>query len=162
VSSHREVPPPERGRAGGGLSHRWHTEKFDTVFEGNRLPDPARSNLGTRHDLNHLARKPCWVVVHKTGRPDSWRIMPRMTRARTRTSGIGSQPLIQLLLEAVLCAFVSLMHHVAAMLGLGRRQRSDDWHIAPKTDAPPQTPRDQLKDQTNTGSVRTHAFPAKA
>lgn len=32
-----------------------------------------------------------------------------MTRERTRTSGLGIPPLIQLLLEAVLCAFASLV-----------------------------------------------------
>jgi hypothetical protein len=55
-------------------------------------------------------------------------IMPRMTRARTRTHGLGNPPLIQLWLEAALCVFVSLVQGAATTLWMIFKPTRRDWH----------------------------------
>jgi hypothetical protein len=54
--------------------------------------------------------------------------MVGMTRARNRTHGLGNPPLIQLLLEAVLCVFVSLVQGVRTTLGMIFNRTHRDWH----------------------------------
>ena len=50
-----------------------------------------------------------------------------MKRARNRTRGSGNAPLIQLLLEAVLCVFVSLVQGVRTTLGMIFNRTHRDW-----------------------------------
>ena len=72
-----------------------------------------------------------------------------MTRARTHIRAVGISPLIQPLLEAVLCVVVSLVHRVAATFGMRLFRRNHDWHMAPAAEALPQTKPDiHLKDPT--------------
>jgi len=61
-----------------------------------------------------------------------------MTQARTHTRVVGGSPLIQLLLEAVLCAFVSLVQGVATTLGMRRQSKARDWHTHLEESALPQ------------------------
>ena len=62
-----------------------------------------------------------------------------MTQARTTAPGLGNPPLIQLLLEAVACAFVCLVETVRATFGMRFNRRDHDWHMTPAHDALPQT-----------------------
>ena len=61
-----------------------------------------------------------------------------MTRARNRTHGLGNPPLIQLLLEAALCVFVSLVQGAATTLKMIFTRRVRDWHTAPAHEDLPQ------------------------
>jgi len=67
------------------------------------------------------------------------RILLRMTRARTHIRAVGISPLIQPLLEAVLCVVVSLVHRVVTTFGMRFNRRPHDWHMAPAAEALPQT-----------------------
>jgi hypothetical protein len=62
-----------------------------------------------------------------------------MTRARRITPGLGNPPLIQLWLEAVLCAFVRLVQGVAATFRMRRSRKPRDWHTQPLPSALPRT-----------------------
>ncbi len=64
--------------------------------------------------------------------------MARMTRARNRTQGLGNPPLIQLWLEAVLCAFVSLVQGAATTLRMIFNRNHRDWHTETADEALPQ------------------------
>lgn len=66
-------------------------------------------------------------------------IVLRMTRARTLASGLGNPPLLQLLLDAVTCAFVCLVQGVAATFGMRFNHRARDWHTVSVREALPQT-----------------------
>ena len=68
-----------------------------------------------------------------------------MTRARSHTWAVGISPLIQPLLEAVLCVFVSLVHSVRATFGMRRWIGTRDWHTQSETSALPQTKPDIRK-----------------
>ena len=75
--------------------------------------------------------------------------MVAMTRARTHIRAVGISPLIQPLLEAVLCVVVSLVHHVVTTFGMRRRRKPRDWHTQHPSSALPQTkPGIHLKDPT--------------
>ena len=77
-------------------------------------------------------------------------ILLRMTRARTHIRAVGISPLIQPLLEAVLCVVVSLVHRVAATFGMRFNHRPRDWHTGKMREALPQTKPDiHLKDLTS-------------
>ena len=65
-----------------------------------------------------------------------------MTRARSHTWAVGISPLIQPLLEAVLCVLVSLVHHVRATFGMRFNRRDRDWHTDDMREALPQTKQD--------------------
>ena len=67
------------------------------------------------------------------------RRMVAMTRARTLASGLGNPPLLQRLLDAVTCAFVCLVHSVAATFGMRFKHRARDWHTGSMREALPQT-----------------------
>ncbi len=72
-----------------------------------------------------------------------------MTRARSHTWAVGISPLIQPLLEAVLCVVMSLVHSVAATFGMRRWIGQRDWHAQSDTQALPQTKPDiQSQDPT--------------
>ena len=72
-----------------------------------------------------------------------------MTQARTNAPGLGNPPLIQLLLEAVACAFVCLVETVRATFGMRFNRRDHDWHMTPAHEALPQTkPDTYLKEAT--------------
>jgi hypothetical protein len=78
-----------------------------------------------------------------------------MTRARPHTSGVGNQPLIQPLLEAVLCALVMIVSNVAAMFGMGFNHRRRDWHTTDAQEVLPQTRPDiQFRENSGTASRR--------
>jgi hypothetical protein len=75
-----------------------------------------------------------------------------MTRARTHTWEIGRhQPLIQLLLEAVLCALVMIVSNVAAMFGMRFNRDSRAWHTTDTQDALPRTKPDIHFKEPNSG-----------
>ena len=77
-----------------------------------------------------------------------------MTRARNRTQGLGNPPLIQLLLEAVLCVFVSLVQGAATTLGMIFKRTSRDWHTAiAHEDLPQATSGIQFQDNNHTHGV---------
>ncbi len=67
------------------------------------------------------------------------RRMVAMTRARTHIWAVGITPLLQPLLAAVQCAFVSLVHGVAATFGMRRSRKLRDWHTRNPSFALPQT-----------------------
>jgi hypothetical protein len=72
-----------------------------------------------------------------------------MTRARSHTWAVGISPLIQPLLEAVLCVVVSLVQGVATTFGMIGRRSPRDWHTQLSSKALPQTKPDiHLKEQT--------------
>ena len=72
-----------------------------------------------------------------------------MTRARSHTWAVGISPLIQPLLEAVLCVVMSLVQGVAATFGMRRWIGQRDWHAQSGTQALPQTKPDiQSQDPT--------------
>ncbi len=80
--------------------------------------------------------------------------MARMTRARNRTQGLGNPPLIQLWLEAVLCAFVSLVQGARTTLGMIFKCNHRDWHTADAhEDLPQATSGIQLQDNNPTHGV---------
>jgi len=75
------------------------------------------------------------------------RRMVAMTRARSHTWAVGITPLIQPLLEAVLCVVMSLVHSVVATFGMRRCGGRRDWHTHSGPSALPQTKPDiHLKD----------------
>jgi len=77
------------------------------------------------------------------------RIVPRMTRARSHASAVGISPLIQPLLEAVLCVVMSLVQGVRATFGMRRWIGKRDWHTRSATSALPQTKPDiHIKEDT--------------
>ena len=61
-----------------------------------------------------------------------------MTRARNRTHGLGNPPLIQLLLEAVLCVLVSLVQGARTTLGMICNRTHRDWHTTSAQEDLPQ------------------------
>jgi len=67
------------------------------------------------------------------------RRMVAMTRARSHTWAVGISPLIQPLLEAVLCVVMSLVHSVRATFGMRFNRRDRDWHKVETHEALPQT-----------------------
>ncbi len=72
-----------------------------------------------------------------------------MTRARSHTWAVGISPLIQPLLEAVLCVVMSLVQGVVATFGMRRWIGQRDWHAQSGTQALPQTKPDiQSQDPT--------------
>lgn len=67
------------------------------------------------------------------------RTVPRMTRARSHASAVGISPLVQPLLEAVLCVVMSLVQGVRATFGMRKWIGKRDWHTRSATSALPQT-----------------------
>ena len=65
--------------------------------------------------------------------------MPSMTRARPLASGLGNPPLLQLLLDAVTCAFVCLVQGVRATFGMRFNHQPRDWHMGETQEALPPT-----------------------
>lgn len=61
-----------------------------------------------------------------------------MTRARNRTHGLGKPPLIQLLLEAVLCVLVSLVQGARTTRGMIFNRTHGDWHTTSAQEDLPQ------------------------
>jgi len=79
-----------------------------------------------------------------------------MTRARSHTWAVGISPLIQPLLEAVLCVVMSLVQGVAATFGMRRWIGQRDWHAQSGTQALPQTKPDiQSQDPTTPTESRS-------
>jgi hypothetical protein len=66
---------------------------------------------------------------------------------------MGNQPLIQPLLEAVLCALVMIVSNVAAMFGMRRQGEPRDWHTQDAEQALPQTKPDTSQRTTLTHGV---------
>jgi hypothetical protein len=82
-----------------------------------------------------------------------------MTRARRITPGLGNPPLIQLWLEAVLCAFVRLVQGVATTFGMRRRNGPRDWHTSSKASALPRTKPDIQQQELISGSGQHVRLP---
>ena len=81
--------------------------------------------------------------------------MLRMTRARSHTWAVGISPLIQLLLEAVLCVVVSLVQGVRATFRMRFKHRARDWHTGSVREALPQTKPDiHIKEQDTSLEAR--------
>jgi hypothetical protein len=82
-----------------------------------------------------------------------------MTRARRITPGLGNPPLIQLWLEAVLCAFVRLVQGVATTFGMRFNRRTHDWHMGTAREALPQTKPDIQTKEPISGRGRQVRVP---
>ncbi len=80
-------------------------------------------------------------------------IVLRMTRARNLAPGLGNPPLLQLLLDAVTCAFVCLVQGVATTFGMRFNRRTHDWHMGSSQEALPQTKPDIHTEEELTPTV---------
>ena len=73
--------------------------------------------------------------------------MPRMTRARTASYGLGNPPPLDRWIDAVLMLFAILVQGVAATFGMRFNHRARDWHTGSVREALPQTKPDiHIKD----------------
>jgi hypothetical protein len=98
-----------------------------------------------------LASEIWGMVVIKTCRAKSSRIIAPMTQARTASSGVVTPPPLQHWLHAVLMLFAELVQGVATTLGMWRRIGRRDWHTQSGASALPQAKSDiQLKKEANT------------
>jgi hypothetical protein len=89
-----------------------------------------------------LAPKIWGMVVIKTCRAKSARIIAAMTQARTASSGVVTPPPLYRWIDAVLMLFVELVHGVATTLGMWRRVEQRDWHTQSGVSALPQAKSD--------------------
>jgi hypothetical protein len=94
-----------------------------------------------------LASEIWGMVVIRTCRAKSGRIIAPMTQARTASHGVVTPPPLQHWLHAVLMLFVELVHGVATTLGMWRRIGRRDWHTQSGSPTLPQAKYDiQLRD----------------
>jgi hypothetical protein len=96
-----------------------------------------------------LAPKIWGMVVIRTCRAKSARIIPPMTQARTASSGVVTPPPLDRWIDAVLMLFVELVQGVATTLEMWRRIGRRDWHTQSDVSALPQAKSDiQLRNDT--------------
>jgi hypothetical protein len=96
-----------------------------------------------------LASEIWGMVVIKTCRAKSGRIIAPMTQARTASSGVVTPPPLQHWLHAVLMLFAELVQGVGTTLGMWRRVGRRDWHTQSGASALPQAKSDiQLRNDT--------------
>jgi hypothetical protein len=96
-----------------------------------------------------LASEIWGMVVIRTCRAKSGRIIPPMTQALRSANGVIAPPPLQRWLNAVLLLCVRLVHGVATTLGMWRRVEQRDWHTQSGSSALPQAKSDiQLRDDT--------------
>jgi hypothetical protein len=96
-----------------------------------------------------LASRIWGMVVIRTCRAKSGRIIAPMTQARTASSGVVTPPPLQHWLHAVLVLFVELVQGVATTLGMRRRIGRRDWHTQSDVSALPQAKDDTQLRETN-------------
>jgi hypothetical protein len=108
-----------------------------------------------------LASRNRGMVVIRTCRAKSGRIIAPMTQARTASSGVVTPPPLDRWIDAVLMLFVELVHGVATTLGMWRRVEQRDWHTQSGVSALPQAKSDiQLRNDTAAvAAARTIALP---
>jgi hypothetical protein len=96
-----------------------------------------------------LAPKIWGMVVIRTCRAKSGRIIPPMTQARTASSGVVTPPPLDRWIDAVLMLFAELVQGVATTLGMWRRVGRRDWHTRSGSPTLPQAKSDiQLRNDT--------------
>jgi hypothetical protein len=96
-----------------------------------------------------LAPKIWRMVVIKTCRAKSARIIAPMTQARTASSGVVTPPPLDRWIDAVLMLFAELVQGVATTLGMWRRIGRRDWHTQSGSPTLPQAKSDiQLRNDT--------------
>jgi hypothetical protein len=89
------------------------------------------------------------MVVIKTCRAKSGRIIAPMTQARTASHGVVTPPPLQHWLHAVLMLFAELVQGVATTLGMWRGIGRRDWHTQSGSPTLPQATSDiQLRNDT--------------
>jgi hypothetical protein len=96
-----------------------------------------------------LAPKIWGMVVIKTCRAKSGRIIPPMTQALRSANGVIAPPPLDRWIDAVLLLWVRLVQGVATTLGMWRRVEPRDWHTQSDISALPQAKSDiQLRNDT--------------
>jgi hypothetical protein len=88
--------------------------------------------------VQSLASRIWGMVVIKTCRAKSARIIAPMTQARTASYGVVTPPPLDRWIDAVLMLFVELVQGVATTLGMWRRVEQRDWHTQSDISALPQ------------------------
>jgi hypothetical protein len=89
------------------------------------------------------------MVVIRTCRAKSGRIIAPMTQARTASSGVVTPPPLDRWIDAVLMLFAELVQGVATTLGMIFNRTRRDWHTADAREDLPQAKSDiQLRDDT--------------
>jgi hypothetical protein len=107
-----------------------------------------------------LASKIWGMVVIRTCRAKSARIIAPMTQALKAANGVIAPPPLDRWIDAVLLLWVRLVQGVATTLGMWRKAGARDWHVRSGSTALPQAKSDiQLqKDTTRVAATRT-SFP---
>jgi hypothetical protein len=104
--------------------------------------------------VQSLPSKIWGMVVIKTCRAKSGRIIAPMTQARTASSGVVTPPPLQRWLHAVLMLFAELVQGVATTLGMIFNRNHRDWHTADAREDLPQAKSDiHLKEANTTHGV---------
>jgi hypothetical protein len=124
-------------------------------------PDMLDCNVLVRRKQNRrlvsaqpLASRIWGMVVIKTCRAKSARIIAPMTQALKAANGVIAPPPLQHWLNAVLLLCVRLVHGVAATLGMIFKRNDRDWHTADACEDLPRAKYDiQLKKESNTAVV---------
>jgi hypothetical protein len=96
-----------------------------------------------------LASKIWGMVVIRTCRAKSARIIAPMTQALKAANGVIAPPPLDRWIDAVLLLWVRLVQGVATTLGMWRRVEQRDWHTQSDVSALPQAKSDiQLRNDT--------------
>jgi hypothetical protein len=101
-----------------------------------------------------LASRIWGMVVIKTCRAKSARIITPMTQALRSANGVIAPPPLHRWMHAVLLLCVRLVHGVATTLGMWRKAGARDWHTRSRCTALPQAKSDiHLKEANTTHGV---------
>jgi hypothetical protein len=122
---------------------------------------PVRRKLNRRLvSAQPLASRIWGMVVLKTCRAKSARIIAPMTQALKATHGVIAPPPLHRWMHAVLLLCVRLVHGVATTLGMWRKAGARDWHARSGSSALPRAKSDIQfqKDTTRVAATRT-SFP---
>jgi hypothetical protein len=111
---------------------------------------PVRRKLNRRLvSAQPLASRIWGMVVLKTCRAKSGRIIAPMTQELRSANGVIAPPPLDRWIDAVLLLCVRLVHGVATTLGMWRRVEQRDWHTQSGSSALPQAKSDiQLRNDT--------------